>query len=209
MAPPGRLPHDYEPNPEGARHAAVLIVLTGSPSDGFEMPLIVRSADGGPHSGQVALPGGGREPADGTIVGTALREASEEIGLAPDQVHVLGALYPLFVSVSNYSITPVVAWAPDSRAFWSRLRANRSEVQSIIRAPVHALFASRTEVDITSRGIRRRVPAYITEHTVVWGATAMILAELAEILDDCGLRSATAAQHANKSNPDIGGIFPR
>lgn len=192
MAPAGRIPDDYNPRPEGARQGAVLMVLSRDPQRGLEIPLIERTDNGGPHGGQIALPGGGMEREDrGDVTRTALREAREEIGTSKDDLEVVGTLFPLFVPVSNYSITPVVAVTGDSGLLWSKLTANPSEVQRILRVSVPALFSGRRNVSLSRYGIERTVPAFVAsvgdDDIVVWGATAMMLAELEIVLLNCGV----------------------
>lgn len=166
--------------PSSARAGAVLIALTPSES-GLEIPLIHRADDGGPHSGQVALPGGGAEPSDRDASETALRESWEEITLPPGSVEILGALTPLYIPVSSYAITPVVGWC-NFPGVWSTLKADSREVQQIIRADVGQLRASRQTRSVSEGARRLRVPSYATGEHIVWGATAMMLAELFEVL---------------------------
>jgi 8-oxo-dGTP pyrophosphatase MutT (NUDIX family) len=138
---------------------------------------LVRRPDGlRRHSGQVALPGGKRDETDRDLIATALREADEEIGLAPEAVEVLGTSDD-YVTMTGYVITPVVGWiqmpfsprpnpAEVSRAFSAPLRAFRE------RAPLRAIPWAAT--------IQRMVRSYEVDGEIVWGATAAMLGAVAE-----------------------------
>lgn len=113
------------------RPAAVLIPLLKQ-NERWEILFIHRSSvEGDHHSGQVAFPGGRMDPEDNSPEETALREAMEEIALAPKQVRILGNL-EYMVTISNYQVTPVVGVIP-----WpTTLKAAPSEVQRIFTIPL-------------------------------------------------------------------------
>lgn len=99
-----------------SQSAAVLIGVQPLPSSCLRVLLTTRSAHLSRHAGEIALPGGRRDPHDTDAAATALREAQEEVGLPPTAAEVLGCL-PVVHSVSRYEITPVVAlldadWIP-------------------------------------------------------------------------------------------------
>lgn len=160
------------------RRASVLILLYPS-AEGLSFPLIVRSVGKGPHSGQVALPGGGEEEGE-TAEAAALRETEEELGVDPESVDLLGAMTPFPVDVSRYTVTPFVGIAADAPAF----RASPAEVASWF--PVRAatlLDAGSIGTAAVPRGESESVvPCFRFSDRVVWGATAMALAEFAEAL---------------------------
>jgi len=173
MAPRGRLRAGYEVAPPDAKRGAVLMLLLDH-TDGPELPLIVRTDDGGTHAGQIGLPGGGYETGDSFPAGTALREAEEEIACASEEVEVIGPLTPLYISVSNYHITPVAGvYRGDPEVF----RPNPEEVVRIIRAPVPTLMKGRAYRTVDARGTPMHVPVYALDDIEVWGATAMMLSE--------------------------------
>ena len=131
------------------------------------------------HAGQIAFPGGKQEKEDRDLIGTALREANEEIGLAIEAVELLGTLTPVYVQVSNFLITPVVVWSQDL----PEIRIDRSEVDEAFFIALEDLvdqkkYAER-EVD-TSTG-KITVFGFEINGCFIWGATAMLLAELADI----------------------------
>ena len=164
---------------DDARRGAVLMLLYPRDSgrgEQLHLPLIVRPTYDGVHSGQVALPGGGREPGDADLVATALREAHEEVGVRPGEVTVLGALSPLYVFASNYLIQPVVGWAAARPSF----RRDPREVATLVEAPLAELLDARSyrRERWRLRGHEADVPFFAVQGQTVWGATAMMLSEL-------------------------------
>ncbi len=155
------------------RPAAVLVPILQKP-DGWHLLYIRRTrVERDVHSGQVAFPGGSSEPADSNPRQTALREASEEIGLPIYRTDVLGCL-PRFRTISNYIVTPVVAHIP-----WPfEMRLSRGEVSRVFTIPLDWLAVP------SNREVRRRVlvdgrtipVVYFRPYDgeVVWGATARI-----------------------------------
>ena len=133
-------------------------------------------------AGEVCLPGGKRDPADSSDVDTALREAHEELGIAPSSVQVLAQLPP-FLSKHRLSVTPVVGIIPPPQA----LRPNPSEVAHVFDMPLKFFLEdcpSHTWKDISWEGFKYRL--HFFEHLtngrtfLVWGLTAAMLIEVAE-----------------------------
>ncbi len=164
------------------RPAAVLVLLVPDAEAGARVVLTERTNRGGPHGGEVSLPGGAVEPDDPDAVATALREAKEEIGLDPRlaDVSVLGSLDPVIVAVSGYRITPVLAVARHRPSY----RPSAAEVVAVIEAPLEA-FVPGAPIEIVEReigGRRIRYGAYPVAGRLVWGATARILGQLGAIV---------------------------
>lgn len=162
------------------REAAVLVLffpLQGEPA----LVLTVRHADLRQHAGQIAFPGGRRDPGE-TLMETALREAREEIGLETDAVEILGRLTPLYIPPSNFCVTPFVGavrHVPD-------LLPQDAEVEVILHVPVSHLLdpGMHLREPWTLHGRRVVVPYFAVDDYKVWGATAMMLAELLALFDD-------------------------
>lgn len=114
------------------RAAAVLVVLADGPA-GPEVLLTSRAPDLTHYSDQIVFPGGAADAADAGPVDTATREAREEIGLAPECVHIIGTLPPVGLLASGFLVTPVLAWSPELRFVH---RANPAEVAGIHRVPL-------------------------------------------------------------------------
>jgi len=168
------LPPGYKP-----KEAAVLILVY--PIEGVpHLVLTKRTETVANHKGQISLPGGARE-GDEDLLTTALRETREELGIDTDALDILGSLTPLYVGTSDYLITPLVAVAPARPAF----RPDPVEVDELIEAPLALLVdpGRCVEEDWDIRGFRLRVPFFRIGPHKVWGATAMILSELATLLE--------------------------
>jgi len=131
------------------------------------------------HRGQISLPGGEQHPGE-SLEATALRETAEELGPDLGAVRVLGRLTPLFIPPSNYCIYPTVAVVPGPLAF----RLQPEEVAEVIEPPLDHLAdpANILRESWTFDGRAVEVPFYAYEGHKIWGATAMVLAELLALL---------------------------
>jgi len=168
------------PDTTGQGRPASVLILVYPLHSAPHLVLTRRTETVQTHKGQVSLPGGARE-GDETIEQTAKREADEELAIRADGLELLGTLSPLYVGVSDYLITPVVALSTLRPNF----RADPVEVVEVIEAPL-SLFvdpsARRTE-EWEIRGAPVRVPFFAVGSHKVWGATAMILAEFSALLE--------------------------
>jgi 8-oxo-dGTP pyrophosphatase MutT (NUDIX family) len=168
---PGVIPDDCRPG------AGLLLIY---PSNGEPVVLLTKRHDELPqHAGQVSLPGGALEAGE-TIEQAALREAREETGIDAARVRVVGRLTPLHIPVSRFVLHPVVGWC-DERP---DLLPQPGEVDRLLEASIRRLGDSREyEVERrTFRGTPYRVPFLTVEGEKLWGATAMVLAELMTLL---------------------------
>jgi len=179
MAPEPRQGHKaYFEVEATSRKAGVLILLYVR--DGRLWLLLTRLTERViHHRGQISLPGGEQHPGE-SVEATALRETAEELGPDLGAVRVLGRLTPLYIPPSNYCIYPTVAFVPGTLAF----RLQPEEVDELIEVPVDRLAdpaAVRREVWHYG-GLDVEVPFYEFEGHKIWGATAVVLAELLALL---------------------------
>jgi len=169
-------------HPQKPREGGVLILFFEKDGE-VKFPLIQRPTYEGIHSGQIALPGGKAEEYDGGLKSTALREAQEEIGVDADKVEIIGTLSKFFVIASNYCVLPVIGKVTEVPEFIPDER----EVDGIICPPVSKLvdpsFAKEKQM-LVRGGVDMICPYYDLEDKMVWGATAMMLSELAVILQE-------------------------
>ena len=178
MAPTPR-PGWQPSQPAGQVRDAAGLVLLFPIDDRVYLLLTVRSAQLPSHAGQVSLPGGAVEAGE-SLEEAALREAHEEIGVDPALVRVLGRLTPLHIPVSGFVLHPIVGVA-DARPSY---RLADSEVEQVVEPGLDALLdpgCVKHQSGIWG-GVAREVPYFALEGQVVWGATAMVLAEFAEVL---------------------------
>lgn len=131
------------------------------------------------HGGQYAFPGGRRDAEDRDAVATALREAHEEVGIAPDDVRVLGMLDD-YTTSSGFIVTPVVGWITHPYPY----RLSEREVDLAIELPLRAFITPQPARTLLYEGFRRIVMAFDVEGHFIWGATSAMLRDLARRLRD-------------------------
>jgi 8-oxo-dGTP pyrophosphatase MutT (NUDIX family) len=177
MAPQLAYGRHNGPIPDDARKAAVLLVL--HPADaGWSIPAMLRPATMKTHAGQVSLPGGVIELGE-TATETGLREFAEELGAATAEIRVLGALSPVYVFISNFQVTPVLAISPHALAFHPSVH----EVAAVVELPLVRLIdpACIGSHRIQRKDLTFRAPHFDIAGHRIWGATSLILAEFAEL----------------------------
>ena len=154
--------------------AAVLVPLYEDAQGELRVVLTKRRADLRRHAGEISFPGGRRDPDDGSLSETALREAEEEIGLVRADVNLVGALDRTSTFVTNYAIHPFVGLL-DGTQPW---RASELEVDSVLEPTLCGVRAGATRTRMERRGIAFETDAYVFDGELVWGATARILEDL-------------------------------
>ncbi len=180
MAPISRL-RDLKKYPMGKspRKSAVLILFY--PENGnIKTVLMERAADNSIHSLQISFPGGKFENGDNNLEQTALREANEELGIAPQTVKILGPLTKLYIPPSNFDVFPFVGYTPEKPVF-----KTNSEVKSILEIDLKTLMNPNTLINKTIEhrtGGVFEVPCYFVQDHIIWGATSMIISELLEVI---------------------------
>ncbi|MEW2443436.1 NUDIX hydrolase [Micromonospora marina] len=161
----------------GGRESAVLVLLGEEPGAGPDVLVLQRAATLRNHAGQPAFPGGAADPEDADARATALREANEEVGLDPGSVTVLAELPRLWIPVSDFVVTPVLAWWHDPHPVHPREPA---EVAHVARLPVTELVDpdNRMRVRHPSGWIG---PAFSVRGMLVWGFTAGVIDRVLEM----------------------------
>lgn len=163
------------------KNSSVLLLLFVE-NDELMSCLIKRTDQMTHHAGQVALPGG-RIEAGETALETALRETWEEIGVAPDQIEILGTLSDFYVEVSRFQIHPFVGWLRQKPKFI----INGGEVEKMLLFPLKNFKNNFEEVELETWTGKAKVPCIRFEDEIIWGATAMILSEFADAVSHQGI----------------------
>jgi 8-oxo-dGTP pyrophosphatase MutT (NUDIX family) len=165
------------PTPVEGRASAVLVLLGEGATGEPDVLVLQRSATMRSHAGQPAFPGGAADPDDTGPAATALREASEEVGLDSDTVEVLAVLPTLWIPVSGFLVTPVLAWWRQPHDVGPVAVA---EVEAVDRVPVSELAdpVNRLRVRHPSGFIS---PAFAVRGMLIWGFTAGVLSALLDL----------------------------
>ncbi len=180
------------PAKRNSRQAAVAVALFYDPDQGFLLPLTRRPHMLRHHGGQICFPGGRIELGE-TPTQAALREFEEELGLPPDLVNICGQLPKQYVYASDNEVTPVVCMLRKPESDWI---PDPGEVDEVIHLPLTAILEdadvmpiwqqravrSAVQPQLEVAQVRFQVPAFRYRDQRIWGATAVILDQLAQCL---------------------------
>lgn len=183
MAPPFRqdLVKRYSNQMKNAKHAGVLAMFYPNQESSTNLALILRKTYNGVHSAQIGFPGGKIEPEDLTLKETAVRETYEEIGVEIANIEVLKQMTEIYIPPSNYFVQPYLGICKSTPQFFKQ----EEEVEDIIEVDLHHFIDESSVVSSvveTSYNKKMEVPAFKLNGYVVWGATAMMLSEIKDLL---------------------------
>lgn len=165
--------------PKDPRNSAVLILFYPK-GEATHFILIQRNTYAGIHSAQISFPGGKQEPGE-SFTETAIREANEEIGIAPNEIEIIMQFTKLYIPPSNFMVYPFLGISQQQPVFVP----NPTEVEKIIEVPLETFLDDGIVINTPVNASYRDnivVPAFNIDGHVVWGATAMILSELKETI---------------------------
>jgi 8-oxo-dGTP pyrophosphatase MutT (NUDIX family) len=158
----------------GGTDAAVLLALYGWP-DEPGLIFTERRSDLRRHAGEISFPGGREDEGDRDLIATALREAEEEIALAPAAVEIVGALPPVGTFVTGYRVHPFVGRVADPAELG--LEPNPTEVETVLTFSLQLLRENYEMRRLVRLGTAIHTPTYEVEGQLIWGATARILGD--------------------------------
>ncbi len=168
----------------GQKDAAVLVPLYVE-NDELHAVFTRRREDLRRHPGEISFPGGRFDEGETDLRATALREADEEIGLAPDAVDIVGALQPTPTIATGYAVYPFVGLI-EAGSQWT---PSESEVAEVLEFSLRDLLRGYGRRRLIRRGLPIRTDTYVVGDNLIWGATARILADLFDRIEPLlGLR---------------------
>ena len=164
---------------ESYKNAGILILLYFKNNELYTV-LIKRNKYPGPHSGQISFPGGQQEESDKDLIDTAIRETEEEIGVDLSEIQILGTLTSLFIYVSKFKVLPVIGIIEKVPKFLPDIK----EVERAIEVKISDFLneENKNYLYFSRLGEKIKAPCYMIDNNQIWGATAMIISELSEIL---------------------------
>ena len=167
------------PARDDARRAAVMILLHYD-GDEITVPMVKRREDLAFHPGEMAFPGGGVEPGE-SWEQAATRECFEETGIAAEQIEVVGALTPMYVFGSFNLVMPVVGIGRKPESY----RVDAAEIDCVVDVPLSIVTSEQAGTTVRPlAGVHREVPCFHVGGAEIWGASAMMLAELSALMSD-------------------------
>jgi 8-oxo-dGTP pyrophosphatase MutT (NUDIX family) len=183
MSPPYRLElaEKMKEKAKNAKKAGVLALFYPNAEGETYLVLILRKTYKGVHSAQVGFPGGKYENEDKDLMVTAIRETEEEVGVPEKMVKVIKKMSPLYIPPSNFIVHPYVAISETTPKFVKQ----DEEVEAIIEVSIQDFLDASNAITTrvpTSFNVEVDVPAFKLNGHIVWGATAMMLGEIKDLL---------------------------
>jgi 8-oxo-dGTP pyrophosphatase MutT (NUDIX family) len=183
MSPPFRreLIKTYKSQMKNAKRAGVLALFYPNSLQETHLALILRKTYKGVQSAQIGFPGGKYEEDDKTLKTTALRETKEEIGIAVEHVEIIKQMTEVYIPPSNFYVQPYIGITTNTPKFIKQ----DEEVEDVIEVPLTQFLDDAivvTKSVETSYTTKIDVPAYELNGYIVWGATAMMLSEIKDLL---------------------------
>ncbi len=182
MSPPERMQQMKDLNLATSNHKTAAVMMLLYPKNNkMHLVLIVRNSYPGVHSSQISFPGGKVETSDINLQHTAIRETFEEIGVHENKIKVVMSFSKIYIPPSNFMVYPFLGYSVENLDFIP----NPSEVVKIIELPIVDLIDENNIVlkqMETSYSKSIAVPAFQFQDHIIWGATAMIMNELKEVL---------------------------
>jgi len=171
---------EFEAKYAQAKKGAVLILFYPYKNSIYTV-FIQRQEYEGVHSGQISFPGGRFEESDKSLINTALRESQEEVGIDISKVKILGSISKLYIPPSNFLVLPVIGITNERPDFCADIK----EVKEILEIEFSFFLDKKNttykEIKVFNK-LTINAPCFNIEGKVIWGATAMIISELCEIL---------------------------
>ena len=180
MIPPNRkLAFTNENSLEKPREAAIICLLYPDNTGLMHFVLILRKMYEGVHANQIGFPGGKIESTDKNVQDAALRELEEEIGVPREKPVIIKQLSEVYIPPSNFMVYPFLAYLTEKPQFIK----DDYEVAEIIAVPLNKLLNSKVKIQSVKTGNNNiEVPTFLLNNHIVWGATAMILSEVKDLL---------------------------
>ena len=183
MAPPFRkeLLQSRKNDIKEAKQAGVLALFYPNINHETTLVLILRKTYKGVHSAQVGFPGGKLETGDASLKEAAIRETFEEVGVPINTIEIIKTLSYVYIPPSHFYVQPFLGVTKKTPQFIKQ----DDEVEAIIEVPLNHLLDEkivRKKIVSTSYSIDVEVPAFKLSGHIVWGATAMMLSEIKDLL---------------------------
>lgn len=175
LAPNNRPTFKDNQIPENSKKAGVLVLLYPDKNNNTQILLTKRATYNGTHSNQISFPGGKKNADDSNLQETALRETLEEVGIST--VKVIRRLTTIYIPPSNFSVDPYIGILNSFPNFKPNY-----EVDQIIELPVKHLLDNKNLKKSNQYVKDMGFPCFVYKNHSIWGATAMILNEIKEVL---------------------------
>lgn len=183
MSPPFRkdLINRYKEQMKNAKRAGVLALFYPTKDNETSIALILRKTYNGVHSAQIGFPGGKYEVGDDNLKNTAIRETYEEIGISSHEIQVLKEMTEVYIPPSNFYVQPYIGISENQLSF----TLQDEEVEDLVEVNLNHFLDESIVVTrkvSASYNVDVEVPAFLLNGHVVWGATAMMLNEIKDLL---------------------------